>query len=107
MKSARSVLTLAAIAVIGGSSSACLMYGPPRVGVVYVATRPPVERVEVIPAAPGVGFVWIRGYWAYRGGAYAWIGGRWERPIEGRREWVPHRWAHDRHGWYLIEGHWR
>lgn len=103
----RRVLTLAAVAMIAGGSSGCLLLGPPRAGVVYVSLRPPAERVEVIPAAPGAGFVWIKGYWAYRGTDFAWVGGRWERPIEGRREWVADRWAHDRHGWYLVRGHWR
>jgi WXXGXW repeat (2 copies) len=22
-------------------------------------------------------------------------------------EWVPGHWAHDRHGWYWVEGRWR
>ena len=99
-----SVLVLAALA---GPVTGCMVYGRPRVGVVYVAGGPPVERVEVIPAAPGVGFVWIRGYWAYRGGAYAWEPGRWAQPAPGHTEWVAHHWEHDSHGWFLVEGHWR
>lgn len=94
-------------AVIGSAATGCFWYAPPRNGVVYVSLRPPVERVEVIPAAPGMGFVWVRGWWAYRGTEYAWMPGRWERPLEGRHEWVPARWVHDRHGWYLVDGRWR
>jgi hypothetical protein len=85
----------------------CVMYGRPRVGVVYIARQPPVERVEVIPAAPGAGFVWIKGYWGYGGSEFAWVPGRWERPVEGHTAWVAHHWEHDRNGWYLVEGHWR
>jgi len=107
MTIARKICTLAAVTMLAGSATGCLMYAPPRAGVVYVATRPPVARVEVIPAAPDVGFVWLQGYWAWRGAEFAWMPGRWERPIAGRRVWVPHRWAHDRHGWYLVDGHWR
>jgi hypothetical protein len=108
MKIDRKVYALFAAAVLAAPMTGCMVYArPPRMGVVYVAARPPVERVEVIPATPGAGYVWIKGYWGYRGGNYEWIGGRWERPIEGRREWVPHHWEHDRNGWYLVEGHWR
>jgi hypothetical protein len=101
------IRTLLLLVLLAGVSTGCVMNGPPRVGVVYISRQPPVERVEVIPAALAVGFVWIRGWWAWRGAEFAWMQGRWERPIEGRREWVPHRWVHDRNGWYLVEGHWR
>jgi len=101
------IRALLVIVLLAGASTGCVMYGRPRVGVVYVSREPPVERVEVIPVAPAVGFVWIKGYWAWRASEFAWMPGRWERPIEGRREWIPHRWEHDRNGWYLVEGRWR
>jgi hypothetical protein len=107
MKMNRRVLAVLAAAIVAGPVSGCAVYVRPRPGVVYVQTRPPVARVEVIPAAPGGGFVWMSGYWASRNATFEWVPGRWERPIEGRREWVPHRWEHDRNGWYLVEGHWR
>lgn len=104
----RSMCTLFIVTALAGPVTGCVVYArPARVGVVYVATRPPVERVEVIPAAPAAGFIWIRGYWAYRGAEFAWVPGRWERPVEGRTVWIPHHWEHDRNGWYLVEGHWR
>ena len=101
------IRALLLMVLLAGASTSCVMYGQPRVGVVYIQRQPPVARVEVIPVAPGRGFVWISGYWGWRNADFEWFPGRWERPIEGRREWVPHRWAHDRNGWYLIEGHWR
>jgi hypothetical protein len=101
------VRALLVMVLLAGASTGCVIYGRPRVGMVYVARQPPVERVEVIPAAPGVGFVWIRGWWAWRGAEFAWTSGRWERPIEGRRVWEPHHWVHDHYGWYLVEGRWR
>lgn len=103
----RRVSTLLVLAALTGPLAGCVMYARPRVGVVYVAERPPVERVEVIPAAPAVGFVWIKGYWGYRGGSYAWVAGRWDRPVAGTHAWVAERWSHDRNGWYLTPGHWR
>ena len=103
----RKLFSLAMLATLAGPVTGCVVYTRPRAGVVYITEAPPPARVEVIPAAPGVGFVWIRGFWRYNSGRYAWVSGRWERPVEGRREWVAERWVHDRNGWYLVEGHWR
>jgi hypothetical protein len=101
------IRALLLVVMLGGGAAGCFWFAPPRNGVVYIAVRPPGDRVEVIPAAPGVGFVWIRGWWMYRGTDFIWVPGRWDRPAEGRKEWVAHHWAHDSHGWYLVEGHWR
>jgi hypothetical protein len=103
----RKLFSLAMLATLTGPVTGCMAYVRPRAGVVYISERPPVERVEVIPATPGVGFVWIKGHWGYGGNRYEWVSGRWERPAEGRREWVAERWEHDRNGWYFVEGHWR
>ena len=103
----RKLFSLAMLAALSGPATGRVVSNRPRPGVVYVAERPHVARVEVIPAEPGVGFVWIRGYWGYRGNSYAWVAGRWERPAEGYRVWVAERWQHDRNGWYLVPGHWR
>lgn len=37
----------------------------------------------------------------------AWVPGRWEQPPRPPARWVSHRWTHQRHGWVLVEGHWR
>ncbi len=85
--------------------SACVP--PPPPGAVFVRVAPPRARVEVIGVAPGPGYVWIAGYHAWRGGAYVWVPGRWERPPEPRyHRWVPGHWREHRNGWYWVEGHW-
>ena len=75
--------------------------------VYYASAPPPPVRAEVFGVAPGPGFVWINGYWGYRGGAYAWVPGRWERPPRRGAAWVQGRW--ERHGnrWGYRDGHWR
>ena len=73
----------------------------------YVAYAPPAPRYGVVGVAPGPGFVWIDGYWGWRGNSYAWIDGRWDRPPHGRRAWVRGEWRHEGHGWRFHEGHWR
>jgi hypothetical protein len=103
----RKLFTLAILAAVTGPVTGCVVYTRPRQGVVYINEAPPAARVEVIPAAPGPAFVWIRGYWRHNGQRYAWVPGRWERPVDGHREWVAERYVHDRNGWYLVEGHWR
>jgi WXXGXW repeat (2 copies) len=77
-------------------------------GVAYYAPGPPPPvRVETFGVAPGPGFVWINGYWGYRGSAHVWIPGRWERPPRQGRVWVEGAW--ERHGnrWAYRRGYWR
>jgi hypothetical protein len=99
----RTAVMISALA-IGG---ACAANPRPRTDVEYVARRPPAERVEVVPAAPGAAYVWVRGHWGWRQNDYEWIGGHWAIPDRGFRQWVPGRWEQDRNGWYYREGHWR
>lgn len=103
----RRLSSLLVLALLAAPVTGCMMYGRTGVGIVYISREPPIERVEVIPEAPGVGFVWLKGYWAWRGAEFEWVPGRWEHPAEGRKVWVAHHWEHDRNGWYLVEGHWR
>lgn len=35
----------------------------------------PAPRVEVIPVAPGAGYNWVPGHWAWRGAGWVWIPG--------------------------------
>jgi YXWGXW repeat-containing protein len=99
----RLIAGLIAASTVGG----CARNPRPRVGVEYVVRQPPVERVEVIPASPGMQYVWVKGHWGWRRDDFEWIPGHWAVPERGYREWVPGRWEHDRGGWFYIEGHWR
>src|SRR5580704_15746712 len=72
-------------------------------GVVMVA--PPQPQVDVIPAPPQPGYVWIGGYWNWVGGRHEWVPGHWEAPRRGYR-WEPHHWVRERDGWHLHGGHW-
>jgi hypothetical protein len=74
---------------------------------VYVRVGPPRAVVEARVVAPGPGYVWLPGFHTWNGAAYVWTPGRWARPPRARARWVAPRWRHDRHGWYLVEGHWR
>jgi WXXGXW repeat (2 copies) len=45
----------------------------------------PAPRVEVIPVAPGPGFNWVPGHWAWRGVHWEWIPGHHVRGVVAAR----------------------
>ncbi|CAM2156046.1 Lipoprotein [Pararobbsia alpina] len=68
-------LTLSKTAFVIGASALLL-------SACYVEpARPPMpaERVEVVPVAPGEGFVWVKGHYKWEGGAWVWVPGHWRR----------------------------
>jgi hypothetical protein len=74
--------------------------------VTYPLAGPPPRRVEVIPASPGHGFVWIEGYWRWSGNAYFWVPGHHVKARSGY-VWVPGYWQQKGRHWIWREGHWR
>ena len=91
------------VTVILAATTAC---AAPR-GRLYVRVGPPAPIVERRIVAPGPGYVWVPGYHVWNGAVYVWTPGRWVLPPRPRAVWVPAHWERDRHGWFLIEGHWR
>ena len=72
----------------------------------YVASPPPPPAVGVVGYAPGPGYVWVDGFWDWRG-RYVWVPGYWGRRPHPHAIWVPGR-AHYEHGRYSYRrGHWR
>jgi hypothetical protein len=45
--------------------------------VYYAGPVAPAPVVEVVPACPGVNYVWAPGYWAHRDAGYGWVRGGW------------------------------
>ena len=81
-------------------------YGYPSATDVYAPVAPPAPYVEVQPAIPYPGAVWINGYWNWSGNRHAWVPGRYERPRPGWR-WQPRRWERaPRGGWHSQGGGW-
>jgi len=77
-------------------------------GVYYATAPPPPLRVEAaFGPAPGAGYVWINGYWGWRGNNYAWMPGRWMRPPHPHAVWVEPRWERAGNHYRFREGHWR
>ena len=85
----------------------CIVAEP--VPVVQTPPPPPAAQVEVVPAMPGPGYVWVPGHWAWRGPrrGYVWIGGHYAIPAQPNYVWIPGTWAPSTQGYVWVEGHWR
>ena len=94
MRPMRIILAFAALAVAGSG------------GVVYYAnTPPPPVRVEAAYGpAPGPGYIWVNGYWGWRGNTYVWVPGKYVH-AHGRR-WIEPRWEREGNRYRFHEGHW-
>jgi len=66
------------------------VFSLPAVCAIYVDIAPPAPRYEVVPA-PRAGYVWVPGYWDWRGHRHVWTRGHWER---------------ERHGFYFHPNRW-
>jgi hypothetical protein len=71
-----------------------------------VGAEPPAPIVEYVPVSPYPGYVWIGGYWGWRGGWY-WNAGHYALPPARGAAWVAGGWVHGGRGWVWHGGHWR
>jgi hypothetical protein len=97
-----SALLLAAGLVLS-LAGGCVVY--PARAVVY--GPPPPVRAEVVGVAPGPGYFWVRGHWAWRGGGYVWLGGHWARRPGPGSVWIEGHWESRGGNYVYIDGYWR
>jgi hypothetical protein len=76
-------------------------------GEIYVDSAPPPLRVEVQPAMPGPGVVWIGGGWFWEGGRWRWQHGRWDHPPHPGAHWVAHHYEFRGGRHVFVRGGWR
>jgi uncharacterized membrane protein YgcG len=62
---------------------------------VSVGFAPPLIPIYAQPIAPGYGYIWTPGYWAYGDDGYYWVDGEWVYPPYVGALWTPGYW-----GWY-------
>jgi hypothetical protein len=98
MKKSMLALAFATVALIGCGGGG---------GYYYASTPPPPLRYESIGVAPGPGYVWLNGYWGWRGNRYVWVPGYYARPPRHRAVWVEPRWERYNGRYRFREGHWR
>jgi hypothetical protein len=72
---------------------------------IVVNTKPPVEKVEVIPVAPSANHIWIKGNWHWDGHAWVWHPGRYEVARVGFH-WVPAHYVEKGSSIVYVGGHW-
>ena len=74
--------------------------------VVSVAIAPPPLPVYAQPVAPGPGYIWTPGYWAYGPGGYYWVPGTWVlAPFIGAL-WTPGYWGWGNGVYLWHPGYW-
>ena len=63
--------------------------------VITASVAPPPIPVYSQPPIPGVGFIWIPGYWSWDGQEYYWVPGYWAMPPAADLLWTPGYWGWD------------
>ena len=99
----RKLLFLTFVVLLAGALSACAGNG-------YMTVRsapPPPQARGVVGYAPGPGYVWVDGFWDWRGGNWHWVRGYWTRPPRARAIWVSPRWEPYGRGYRFHRGYWR
>jgi hypothetical protein len=81
-------------------------WGRPGYARAYLDAPPPPLRAEAYVAPPGVGFVWMPGYYDYRGTSYVWVGGSWLRPPAVGLVWAEPRYLRIGGRFALQPGRW-
>src|SRR5258706_13389076 len=90
------------LALLLASSATALSL--PAAAEIYVNIAPPAPRYEVVPAPRG-GYVWVPGYWDWRGNHHVWARGHWERERHGYY-CHPTRWVEREGPWPLEPDRW-
>ena len=73
--SRRGVAVLAVLTLLVGFS------GIANAQVVIERAAMPAPIVEVVPAAPGVGYAWVPGHYVWRAGAWFWVRGHYVQGV--------------------------
>ncbi len=98
------VVCIVSLFVFGCATQASVAVNAAGPQEVVVAQAPPAPQVEVVPVAPSVDHVWIRGHWHWNGAAWIWRGGHYE--LRRGFAWVPASYVQRGGGVVYIEGHW-
>jgi len=73
---------------------------------ISVSIAPPVLPVYTQPVCPGVGYIWVPGYWAYGQFGYYWVPGTWVLPPFVDALWTPGYWGWGNGAYLWHEGFW-
>ena len=73
---------------------------------VTVGIAPPVIPVYEQPYAPGYGYIWTPGYWAYGNDGYEWVDGAWVLAPYYGALWTPGWWGYGDSSYFWNAGSW-
>jgi hypothetical protein len=71
-----------------------------------IEQAPPAIPDYSQPPAPGDGYIWTPGYWAWTGEGYEWINGAWVMAPYTGALWTPGYWGDGDDGYYWNAGYW-
>ena len=82
------------------------LYDSPVPSTVIVVPQP--AETEVIPAAPGPDYVWIKGRWEWDAPnrRWVWYRGAWQRPPAPGAVWQSGYWSQVGASWSWVGSHW-
>jgi hypothetical protein len=93
--------------LLGATAAGSVMTASNAMAQPYPGYAPvPPRRYEVVPVAPGPGYVWRPGHWFWNGHRYLWIRGEYFGHQPGWHHWVDGHWIRRNGGWVWIDGHW-
>lgn len=70
------------------------------------AQAPPALPDYEQPPAPGDGYIWTPGYWAWSPNGYYWVPGAWVEPPYPSALWTPGYWGYYGGRYMFYPGHW-
>ena len=78
----------------------------PQNGQEQIYQAPPALPSYDQPPAPGDGYIWTPGYWAFGQGGYYWVPGAWVLPPYEDALWTPGYWGYEQTGYFWNAGYW-
>src|SRR6185312_15643349 len=96
-------LSIAAFAALSFAALSCTPSFA-QVGI-SIGIAPPAIPIYTQPYAPGPGYIWTPGYWAYNSGYY-WVPGVWVLPPRVGFLWTPGYWGYNGGNYVFNQGYW-
>jgi hypothetical protein len=105
MKLSHRVSTILGAAILASALMIAPSQAHARV-LISVGYAPPAIPVYAQPVAPGDGYIWTPGYWAWTDQGYQWVDGAWVLPPYQDALWTPGYWGYGPGGYLWNAGYW-
>lgn len=94
------------LTVMGGMLAPQTVRAQVSVGISVRFGPPPLRVLAVQPMAPGPGYLWTPGYWAWSPEGYYWVPGAWVLAPEPGFLWTPGYWGYGEGVYVWHPGYW-